>query len=121
MLTIRRSNQLIQSRTAPFAWDPIFKTLTGKSIALEVRAEDTIYLVKDTFYEKVGMPPHAYRLDFAGKQFDDACTVARYRTERQCTLFFLGMLRGAGKFRITVCFCTRLGWYHASAPHLLRP
>lgn len=70
------------------------KTLTGRTMTLNVEANDTIQEVKRRITEKEGIPVSEQRLIFGGKNLESERTIADYNIQKESTIHLILRLRG---------------------------
>eukprot|EP00808_Paulinella_micropora_P000573 g57037.t1 len=76
------------------------KTLTGKTLSLQVQPDCTIEHFKKLVQDKEGVPTDQQRFIFAGRQLEDNRTLEAYNILNEATVHLVLRLRG-GMFHVT--------------------
>ena len=70
------------------------KTLTGKTLTVNVNSDEKIYELKIKIFIKEGLPYNIVRLIFSGKQLEDNRTMADYNIQKESSIHLVLRLGG---------------------------
>ena len=86
---------------AEYEFQIFVKTLTGKTITLDVRTDDHIVELQLMIWKKEGIPVHVQVLKFQGKYLNSVYniqkTLSDYSIQKESVIHLTGRLPGGGK------------------------
>jgi hypothetical protein len=98
-------NNLASMRSTGGIMQIFVRTLTGKTITLDVKSDDTIADVKTKVQNKVNIKSVMQRLIFGGKALEDQQTLSDYNIQRESTLELTLRLLGGSDFQFVTFSC----------------
>ena len=87
------NNSTLEIKALKMGGQYFVKTLTGKSITLELEPYDTIENLKEKIQDKEGIPPDQQRIVYEGTQLEDGKTIADYEIPKEEILRVVVRLR----------------------------
>ena len=73
------------------------KTLSGKTLTIDVEVSDSIGYVKDQVYAQEGIPVDQQRMVFQGKRLEDGKSLSDYNITKESTRYHVCILRGGSR------------------------
>ena len=92
--TLHATTSAPTASTVTGAFQIHIKTLTGKTVPLQVTSWSMVLDVKRLFQDKEGIPPCQQRLIFAGRQLEDDLLLREYKIQPESMFHLRLMLRG---------------------------
>uniref|UniRef100_A0A914HCZ4 Ubiquitin-like domain-containing protein n=1 Tax=Globodera rostochiensis TaxID=31243 RepID=A0A914HCZ4_GLORO len=91
---LKLDSAIAQPKVPVQSFEIFVRTLTGKTITLEVEAGETVDMVKEMLEAAAGYPSWDQRLIYSGKQLESGRTLADYNVQKEATLHLTMCLRG---------------------------